>query len=814
MVKSWLLVPLLFLIVGCGQLNPVVSPPIVTLQESPDPTNPDEIVNLPGIYRSVFDETLSAQNIDACVAEPSGPYYRYQTNVMPLASNNYVSFDVYIPEAKIFRSKSGAKYTPNIYSGGDVKTDTGAADIGVAADDHILAPDGNSATWMPFIYAKINRDMKPSTSPDENMTKKGYPAFNSAYRYRLENSQQVSMKFWISSETAQSKTITYFNLSVTGDWIYSTGGKTASKSVSKKELIYKNATSPLWAKPNQEVVYKFMTTLALQDDSFKDYSVGTPAERGLLSGVSFSNLKVAKVNPAGNPIKPIAITGKECFKPSDMVTNPANYSAKVQLRLKGQLDIKPQLTAMNGDQKHDIQGSITLSNIGDSHSKVEITSIKINGIDRSSLILVGGESGTTYKWNIKCPSVSTGLVGVKFTVKDGDTFEYDKDKDDKFFTIVNNTPKYNGSLLERKFETLYPYTCSHIAEQAFKMDNVALRSIINATGQKDVDLNIASLNNSPLTSGQFTFSRDSEVPITTTTNLATTSLTTTNLKAQSIVVSPVFTPNNETFTPPDPTAVGMIKTITVSADCGPTPGLQPDFQARVSDSTGNTDPYTFPVSLTCLGPKISAPTPNPVILSAKVGETATGSFGFSNAGEKDDQNRVVPLNFTVAGTTSLKVSPSNGTVQDTTSQNLSVLYPCTTVGNFYESMTITSNDSSNPSITIPVGITCNAAHEVHRVHAIQLYIGGSLSENCTKFIWGVYGSEVTQGLPENTWHPTVWVDAYVKCGGDPNTFADVEKSFPIGIAAFKSYLKSEYELIEPVFEITNMSDYDFDVYKK
>jgi hypothetical protein len=104
-------------------------------------------------------------------------------------------------------------------------------------------------------------------------------------------------------------------------------------------------------------------------------------------------------------------------------------------------------------------------------------------------------------------------------------------------------------------------------------------------------------------------------------------------------------------------------------------------------------------------PRITDPTPNPLSLSAAVGESAVGNVSFTNAG-----NSV--LSFTVTGDADwLNVSPTSGSLTPNSSQTLTLSASCGDAEDTYAgTVTIRSNDPDPDRETrqVAVNLTCDS----------------------------------------------------------------------------------------------------------
>jgi len=94
--------------------------------------------HVPRPFDYSLDEISSATSYLPCQNDPTGPYYRIQTDPSKTGSVNNVDGDVFIPT-----QFSTPSYVPYVYLGGQNPNGTSAVDAG-------LYPDENGA-WVPVI---------------------------------------------------------------------------------------------------------------------------------------------------------------------------------------------------------------------------------------------------------------------------------------------------------------------------------------------------------------------------------------------------------------------------------------------------------------------------------------------------------------------------------------------------------------------------------------------------------------------------------------------------------------------------------------
>ena len=184
-----------------------------------------------------------------------------------------------------------------------------------------------------------------------------------------------------------------------------------------------------------------------------------------------------------------------------------------------------------------------------------------------------------------------------------------------------------------------------------------------------------------------------------------------SIRPQSIIVTPIAKPSSGTIPKPSSGANTSNVSVTLRAECKNIAGTQESI-GTISDPTGNTIPTTFPVTVTCIGPQISQP--DDLTISESVGQTASGSFSFSNIGETDDMGRIAPLNYTITGS-GLTISPSSGTLSkdpttgtDNLTQTVTVSKTCDAVGNTTYPLTIASTNGQDGAIkkVLHVKVSC------------------------------------------------------------------------------------------------------------
>ena len=136
-------------------------------------------------------------------------------------------------------------------------------------------------------------------------------------------------------------------------------------------------------------------------------------------------------------------------------------------------------------------------------------------------------------------------------------------------------------------------------------------------------------------------------------------------------------------------AATLETTVTVSSDA-PTPNAS--LTVRLICKAPPSTPQ----------PILNALAPNPLALSARVGEKAAGRFGFSNGGN-------APLRYTITGANWLELSTSNGTLAPGADVEVDARATCTEVGEKGATVTVTGDDPTTPRRTLAVTLRCSAA---------------------------------------------------------------------------------------------------------
>jgi hypothetical protein len=208
--------------------------------------------------------------------------------------------------------------------------------------------------------------------------------------------------------------------------------------------------------------------------------------------------------------------------------------------------------------------------------------------------------------------------------------------------------------------------------------------------------------------------------------------------------------------PQGTTSLASPTTVNASYTCPAVPNTY-SFTYTVSDPTGAANSGTITIPITCLGPKMTPPTPNPLTITAPVGSTASGSFSFGNclttAGPVDPgptdpvptaalsaqslttqasgtASDCAPLNFTVSGSDGLSVSSTANPLEAGGTATVNVSYACAKEGVFPATVTVKSDDAAKTSEIVVVNVKC------------WTYIGE------------IIGQYNTWGYPDVSPHPT------------------------------------------------------------
>ncbi|MBB5293408.1 hypothetical protein HNQ10_000221 [Deinococcus metallilatus] len=130
-------------------------------------------------------------------------------------------------------------------------------------------------------------------------------------------------------------------------------------------------------------------------------------------------------------------------------------------------------------------------------------------------------------------------------------------------------------------------------------------------------------------------------------------------------------------------------------------------------ATNATDPINLAgaVSVECyddkLKPLISDSTPNPLSISAAVGQTATGTFSFNNSGDPGST-----LHYTLTSSDlALTLSPTSGTLNAEQAASVSVSKLCEVAGTSTYTVTVGSTDVGVEAKTVQVNVECKASFD-------------------------------------------------------------------------------------------------------
>ena len=689
------LAALSFLLYSCGVNKPEtpiddsltndssVSQDRISLMDMADDNG---IISLPGIDKSIFGDQLDAQGYPIkSEISSTGPYYREQTKTLNSSNFNYIEYSLNVPRAWITKN-----YVPNIYVGGDTAIGSGAIDVGVASDDNIKYSDG-SPTWSPFINVGGGSvTYIPTITAD----------FPANYKYRLANSQPVRFRMWIPGDKK-------IHLGVTGNWIYNTNQ--GVKNLIGKEAEYVINAPVSWNSKSFDFGFKVMTSIGIRllpaKSDFTKYSTNDPLNlkdgAPLLQGVSYSNISIGKTDGKGvlDPKSLLSFsnylstagTSKPYASPPEMVKPVSGDSAEIKIRVISKLEITPAdpliVKVKPGESKY---GDLKITNIGVKDSLLYFN-YKPELLDPLYGFLKPQESAL-FSYNFTC--LTAGQTKKSYAIFYSENETTSKNLILAGFPLQNpsglpDSANKIGGILFKKITREVIFDC--VGKQRFRINPTDLYAPLQRIASKQVQLIVEPLAGStqPIVGG-YEIAAGVLTPPPVTPAAA-------NITTQSIVVSPKIDPSVLV-------AQTAANTLNVTATCGDVVENK-TFTYAITDPTGNTDPTDYTVTLHCVGPKMTAPTPNPLSISANVGSTATGSFSFGNC-PGGTANDCAPLNFTVSGSTGLNVSSSVSPLAIGGTATVNVSYPCTINGIFPATATVSSNDPSRLSTDIPVTVKC------------------------------------------------------------------------------------------------------------
>ncbi|WP_148234918.1 hypothetical protein [Deinococcus maricopensis] len=667
-------------------------------------------MDLPGIDRSQFDDHLGP-NITPipCEMHPTGPLYREQTDLKKLPKVNFITGRVFLP-APIVRGDpekdNPVKYRnrtiSSAYFGGDTAGYGGELDAGFNGDP--IIKDGGPY-WRPFLKGAKSDEKIPDIIR--------IPA-NTSVDFAMYISQDNKVHFVFTTEA-------YIFGSISAP-------RPAFKQLITREVVY-TPPAGTWKFQGTNQVIKLMTTLAL--DKTVDMSV-EPNNALALSGVKWFNIKVgfndekltvndaiAKLSKKGVAWDSVRAKSLDCTEPKDIVKPTSNNSAALTLRVEASSNVPPksQKIILLGKYGDTLTGKYLLKNTGVSKSVLTYRSIPLGSTDMLSGALSGGQS-SEIPYSFHCepngdPRSSTvykksfnlyySLNETLFSMAD---FADSKDKEymdkyGKYFNVQSKEIplKYerenlykSGNLLFYTYPIEIEITCTPLKiYQQFKIISLDIYNKVNAVKEESVNLQVLTDTLTP--TGQFAFKPKDNIIITSLNNA------TSSIQPLSILVNPTAN-----VTPSASTIQGINNQITVKAQCGSFPDVTP-FTFDVVDPTGNTDPTTFTVTLHCYAPHMTDPTPNPLALKGKVGQTAQGAFTFQNQTDAMPDGTQVPLNFTVSSPTLQASAPTTQLAGgDTATVNVS--YLCKEPGTTQHQVALTSDDPQRPSANVDVSVQC------------------------------------------------------------------------------------------------------------
>ena len=640
-----------------------------------------EIPALPSIQKFYDSSALSTQDINSlaqiygCSPNSTGPYFKLQTETMQRSTYNYLQFDAKLPNPQVIVS-DGVQWNEFIYGGAAVSSN---GKVAGDFDAMVATGTGTPLGWRPSLSARVSTGNNAS----------GYSAtFNKSISGEdysgtrvLDPNQTVTLKIWITKDSS-GKAIAV--LGVTG------------KYAGSLHTLYQSVqVDPIWL-VEPSFAFKSMATIAQLGETSEGYArFSSTSEHSKFSGWAISNLKYGLVDSKGKPTTPIkSLSAGACVAPTEgMVSysSVSDYSGTIGLRLSGIKNVKRNEVITNGDRNHPISGSVLLQNIGIPISKIDFSSIKLDGVSKPDITIFGGKSNTI-NYSINCEDKTyTKTFTLEFIYRDYSTS-----------TVTGDTlGNFAGGYLKQKSVEPFTANCKKLSYQNFNMAPPGIKALINTTGQFSTSLVISTSDNTPLTSGQFSFAPTPSAGIA-------------GISAQGITANPSFTPSNGSFTPPAGAASITIPVV-VSATCGGAPTPPTTVSAVVTDPTNNTTSYTFPVTLTCIGPKISDPTPNPLTLSGNVGDTVSGSFSFSNVGEATPDGQRASLTYSVSGSDGLNVAGNTaGRLAGGETATVNVSAKCETPGQKSYTVTVMSDDPDQyrANYTESVSISCKMELDV------------------------------------------------------------------------------------------------------
>jgi hypothetical protein len=697
--RTFVIVPILTTILAaCGQysetpesrpvINPIGSPIAESIQQSIE-------INLPGIDRSVFDELQTLTIPIVCQIEKSGGYYRLQSDVKKQGKVNYFAATVVLPEPS--QTPSQVAYS---YGGGDTKS-SNPLDAGFGADNQ-----AGSVLWKPFARIAQSED---GTLVDTNKAVDDLPNVT----YRIAGGQTATMEIYIDSTSKIHFDVTanYKEYNILYDKSNVYAGIKYVKDVSKTRSMILSAKKGTWNYQGTDQVFKIMTSAASTTDfgfSQDKPFVANPAKWND-AVVGFRDEKTGKIT--SSPFS--SVSSAPCSSPPDMVGPASNNAAKITTRLKSKFEITP-FNGLNlvGPVNSTISNAMQVKNIGPAGSILSYDSVPLGKKQVKGTLQSGKTALLNYSFT--CPA-TPGTYKKQFTVfySENDTLrsagdQAVKSKEEQ----AAGSPKVYSAVPGQILYSSYPVNLSFgcFAKQKFQINPGNIYVPVRKTSTIKATLNVIALDPGQPIIGGYEIAAGPNPG-----NPAAASIT-----AQSIVVNPIVTPSALI-------AQTAANSLDVTATCGDV-AENKTFTYTITDPTGNTEPTDYTVTLHCLGPKMTPPTPNPLTLTAPVGGTASGSFSFGNEAEAASSGERAPLSYSVSGSTGLSVSPASGTVEGGGTATIAVSYPCTVAGSFPLTATVKSDDAAKASSEVQVVVNCDSGINISVSATVYQIASGGQSQ--------------------------------------------------------------------------------------
>lgn len=278
-----------------------------------------------------------------CRNEPSGPYYRLQTDPAKTGAVNFIEGTAHLPPVQAIPTSF-----PYLYLGGQPRQ-------GVAADAGVYVHyDG---AWIPFIGVERygQRNLPRETDAQGNV-----------FVYRLSGGQDAAMRLYVQNDDE-------LRLDVTGAWVKYQLKNGALSRVGEAGTSTRTVVHPLapgWKAGGEDQVYKAMTTIAFPGKGRFELLSGTYT----FLGSSWRDLGVGQLNAPGEGSRRLPFTKgrlySACAAPHDVVT-PAPTSAlpranaEIRLRRAARFALPLGSTFdLSAKVKHTVRSEISLANTG------------------------------------------------------------------------------------------------------------------------------------------------------------------------------------------------------------------------------------------------------------------------------------------------------------------------------------------------------------------------------------------------------------------------------------------------------------------